>query len=53
MDDLIVEVAVVYRRSYFDRLQPVEALEADVDAFLRDVLLTYQERDKGHADTAD
>jgi hypothetical protein len=49
MDDLIVEVAVVYRRSYFDRFQPVDVLEADVDAFFRDVLPSYQ----GHAEGAE
>jgi hypothetical protein len=46
MDDLIVEVAVVYRRSYFDMFLPVELVEADVEAFARDVLPRYQERDR-------
>ena len=53
MDDLIVEVAVVYRRSYFARLLPVELPDDDLAAFERDVLPTYRERDQGRADTTE
>jgi hypothetical protein len=53
MDDLIVEVAVVYRKSYFDIFLPVTLLEADLEAFSRDVLSKYQERGKGRSDAGE
>jgi hypothetical protein len=45
-DDLTMEVAVVYRRSYFDFLEPVFTTEARSERFVREELPKYQASDK-------
>lgn len=47
MNDLIVEVAVVYRSNYFDVLHPAEWNQARLEEFIRAELPGYQERDQG------
>lgn len=45
MNDLVIEVAVVYRRAYFDKLAPAVRREADLNSFVTDVLPEYRRRD--------
>jgi hypothetical protein len=45
-DDLTMEVAVVYRRSYFDFLEPIFTTEARAERFVREELPKYQASDK-------
>ena len=45
-NDLTMEIAVVYRRSYFDLLGPVVTSDAALEGFVREELPKYQASDK-------
>ena len=42
-NDVIMEVAVVYRRGYFDWLRPVAAADATMNHFVREAYPKYRE----------